>query len=103
MMFLHFGVGWGCEKEKEVSSELLTLGGTYGARKTEKKGNGKKHSLEATRVNARRYLSFPFSESVLCHTGSLDLTSKSPCLWLLRLFFSLSPSYCFALTPVPCP
>lgn len=69
-----------------MSSELLTLSGTLGARKTEKR-NGKKHSLEATRVNARRYVSFPFSESVLRHTGSLDSTSKSPCLWLLRLFF----------------
>ena len=70
-----------------MSSELLTLSGTLGSRKTEKKGNGKKRSLEATRVNARRYVSFPFSESVLRHTGSLDSTSKSPCLWLPRLFF----------------
>lgn len=90
-MFLHFGVGWGCEKEKEMSPELLT-GRTFGARKTEKRGNRKKRSLEATRVNARHYPSLPFSELVLRHSGSLDSTSKPACLWLLRLFLSFLKS-----------
>ena len=94
IVFLHFRVGWGCEKEKEMSPELLT-GRIFGARKTEKKGNGKQCSLEADTTRASHSANWYFAtQAVWTRLQSPPASGFSG-----SFLASLSPSYCFALTP----